>query len=183
MKLRDLSPEVAIWDARLQIGRLLSESISDYLAHTIAALKNEQKVDLDQLAEFISGLKMLGDDERRSALSKEDLGINPNNFKELFNVLSSVSKTGKDLPKMTDEVFDALRSMSPSGVKNAREELSVLENGTRAQKQEAIKKLQDFTSKFNQFFYKIKHGAAKPKDRAVDNVVGDQFDNVGGLPS
>jgi len=183
MKLRQLTTEIALFELREQIGNLLAESISDYLALTIALLKNDKPVNLDQLAEFISGLKIIGNSENRESMTKADIGINPNDFKELFNTLNSITKDGKNMPKMTADVFVALKSITPSLFKKARAELDVLETGTKAEKEQAIKKIQIFSTKVNQLFYKLKHGATQPKDKAVTAEVGDAFDNVGGLPN
>lgn len=183
MKLRQLKAEVALFELREQIGILLAESISDYLSRTIAMLKNDKQVDLDQLAEFISGLTAIGDDENRISMTKADIGINPNDFKELFNTLNSVTKDGKNMPRMTIDVFNALKSITPSQFKKTREELSILENGTKGEKEQVIRKVQAFATKVNQFFYKIKHGASKPKEKTVTAVIGDQFDLEGGFPN
>ena len=183
MKLRQLSPEIALYELREQIGNLLAESISDYFALTAAKLRNDKEVDLDQLAEFISGLKILGDPDHRASMTKADIGINPNNYKELFNTLNSISKDGKGLLTQTSDVFVALKAIVPSLYKKTRAELDVLESGTKAQKTQAINTIQAFASKVNQFFYKLKHGAVQPKPKAVTADVGDAFDNVGGLPS
>ena len=183
MKLRQLTSEIALYELREQIGNLLAESISDYLALTVAKLKNDKPIDLDQLAEFISGLKVIGNPEHRESMTKADIGINPNDFKELFNTLNSITKDGKDVPRMTADVFVALKSITPSLFKKTRAELDVFENGTKAQKEQEIKKIQVFSTKVNQLFYKIKHGATMPKDKAVTADIGDAFDNVGGLPS
>jgi hypothetical protein len=84
---------------------------------------------------------------------------------------------------MTADVFVALKSITPSLFKKTREELDILENGTKAQKEQQIKKIQIFMTKVNQLFYKLKHGVTQPKDKAVTADVGDAFDNIGGLPA
>lgn len=183
MKLRQLKTEIALFELREQIGLLLSESISDYLSSVIASLKNDEQVDLDQVAEIISGLRIIGDPDHRESMTKDDIGINPNNFKELFNTLNSVTRDRKNMPKMTGEVFTALKSISPSMFKKTKAELDVLETGTRAEKAQQIQKLKDFASDVNHLFYKLKHGAAKPKDKLVTANIGDDFDNIGGAPA
>ena len=160
MKLNQLTNEVALFELRTQIGFLLSESISDYLALTIAQLKNDKQVDLDQLSEYVAGLKILGNSDHRESLTKDDIGINPNSFKELFGLLDSINKDGKNIPKQTSEVFTALKVIAPSIFKKTRLELDVLDKGTKADKTKAINDLSVFSTKVNQLFYKIKHGAS-----------------------
>jgi hypothetical protein len=183
MKLRQLTSEIALFELREQIGNLLAESISDYLSLIVAMLKNDKPVNLDQLAEFISGLKVIGNSEHRESITKADIGINPNDFKELFNTLSSITKNGKDLPKLTAEVFTALKSITPSMFKKTREELAILEKGTKAEKEQQIRKIQSFATKVNQLFYKLKHGVVQFKDKTVTAAVGDEFANIGGAPA
>lgn len=183
MKLRNLSPQIALYELREKIGSLLAESISDYFALTTVKLKNEKEVDIDQLAEIISGLKVIGNPDYRESMTKADIGINPNNVKELFNTLDSITKDGTGMPRQTVDVFVALKAITPSLYKKTRAELEVLEKGTKAQKTEEINKIQAFATKVNQLFYKLKHGAVQPKDKEVTADVGDAYDNVGGLPS
>lgn len=182
MKLRNISTDIALFELRDQIGNLLAESISDYLSLTLALLKNDKSVDLDQLAEFITGLKVLGNSDHRDSLTKDDLGINPNSFKELFQTLSSITKDGKNMPRTTADVFTALKSITPSLFKKTRAELEILEKGTKGEKEQLIKKIQLFSTKINQLFYKLKHGTTQPKDQKVTADVGDAFDNVSGVP-
>ena len=183
MKLRQLNSEIALYELRTELGNLLSESISDYLSNVIALLKNDSKVDLDQLAEFISGLKLLGSDEYRGSMTTADIGMNPNNFKELFQTLNSIPKNKADLPRATANVFLSLKTLAPSGFKKAREELKPFEDGSKSEKAQLIIELQKFATNVNKFFYKIKHGAVQPKDKQVTAEIGDEFDLVGGYPT
>ena len=178
MKLHQLSTEVALFEIRAQVGTLLSESISDYLATTLAQLKNDKQVDLDKLAEILSGLKILGKADYRESLTKDDLGINPNSFKELFQLLNSITKDVKDMPKMTAEVFTSLKSIAPSIFKKTRAELEILEKGTKSAKQQQIQQMQAFATKVNQMFYKLKHGTSMPADKKTTDIV-NAADDVG----
>lgn len=176
MKLRQIKSELAIFEVRAQIGEALNESISEYLSSVIADLKNSKKVDLDQLACIISGLKIIGKEEYRDTLTADDIGINPNNFKDLYDVLSTVPKAGK-LPRVPDEFFNSLRAISPSSYKKTRSELEVFEKGTGPQKKQVIGKLSEFASNVNHLYFKLKHGKDKPEETAaVDSSHDDICD-------
>lgn len=178
MKLRQINTEVALFELREQVGTILGESISDYLAVALAQLKNGKTPDLDQLAELIAGLKVLSHSDHRESLTRDDIGINPNNMKELFNVLNGVTKDGKNMPKLTAEMFAALKSIAPSMYRKTREELATLEKGEKAAKEQLIRKIEAFAMKANQLFYKIKHGTNAPANKPAPADVEKAYDGV-----
>ena len=182
MKLGLLNQEVAIYEIRERIGTLLSESISDYLSMTIAQLKNDKPVDLDKLAEIVAGLKVIGNRDHRESLTKDDIGINPNNVKELYSLLNAVSKDVSKSEKMVGEVFSSLKHIAPSMYKKTREEFKTFESGTKAEKEQLIQKISAFSTKVNQLFYKLRHGAAAPAPKQAPTDITNAYDNVGGAP-
>lgn len=182
MKLGLLNKDVAIYEIRERVGTHLSESISDYLGMTIAQLKNDKQIDLDKLAEIVAGLKVIGNKDHRESITKDDIGINPNNVKELYNLLNSVSKDISKSDKMVDEVFTALKSIAPSMYKKTRQEFEVFEKGTKAEKEQLIQKISSFATKVNQLFYKIRHGTSAPTPKEAPTDITNAYDNVGGAP-
>lgn len=166
MKLRNLNEEIAIYELRKEISEVLAESISDYLATSLAQLKHEKDVDLDRLAEIVAGLKVLAKPEHRETMTKDDIGINPNSFKELFDLLKSVPKDGKNPPKLVNDVFTALKAVAPSLHKKTREELEVLKSGEKAERDQMINKLTAFFTKANQLFMKLKTRATAAPETA-----------------
>lgn len=178
MKLRQINTEVAIFELREQVGVVLGESISDYFAMALAQIKNGKTPDLDQLAELIAGLKVLSHADHRESMTRDDIGINPNNMKELFNVLNGVTKDGKNMPKLTADMFAALKSIAPSMYRKTREELEVLEKGEKAAKEQLTRKVEAFATKVNQLFYKLKHGATQPPAKQQTPDVDKAYDGV-----
>ena len=182
MKLSHLKTEAALVEARTLIGELLAESISDYLALTIAQLKNDKAINLDQFAEVIGGLRILGKEEHRETITKDDIGINPNSYKELFNLLNAIPRDGK-LNHDISSVFTALKSIAPSIFKKTRLELETFEKGSRSEKQQLIQKLSAFMTKVNRFFYLVKHGAVQPKgETKASTDIETAYAEVGQLP-
>lgn len=99
------------------------DSVDDFLSLTLAKLKNKKPednfkegdanaIDLDHLAKIVVGLKILANPDHRAGITKRDIGINPNDAKDLFNLLDKVDKTGKD-PEAVTVVFTALGKLAP----------------------------------------------------------------------
>lgn len=169
MKLLDISTEAVIVEVRRVINQLLAESISDYLSLAVARLKSKTpselfmpgpyQFDLDQFAEVIAGLKVLSKADYRETLTHEDLGIDPNDFRELFKFLQSVTRDGKEMPKLTRSVFASLKHVAPSLFKKTRDELEVLKSGRGEKRTEEIRNLSAFVTKANEMFNRVKHQA------------------------
>jgi len=158
MKLNDLNLEVALFEARVQVSQILSESIIDYFALVIARLRGKSEahgLDIDQLSDIIAGLKVLIDDDHREALTKTELGINPNSYREFLDLLKAIPKDGKSFPQKVHEVFAALKSIAPSLFKKTREELKALESGSKAEFHKAVDKISAFATLVNQMFHRI----------------------------
>lgn len=170
MKLRHLVTESLIFEIRKLTQAMLAEAITDYLSTAIAKLKakknsslDQSEVDLDQLASIMAGMKVLGTKEYRQAMTKDDLGIDPNNAEDLYKVLSSIPKDGKNIPKLTHEVFSALKELAPKVFKTEREALNGLGSEDRDQ---TIAKISTFASKVNQAFSKTKTASTSKSDVA-----------------
>ena len=193
MKLGMLNLNVMLFELRAQIGELLAESISDYLSLVVARLKSKTKeelflpgaykLDLDQLAEVIAGLKILSNAEHRETMTKDDIGINPNSYKDLYTLLKSVPRDGKNLPRLTGDVFTALKGIAPSIFKKTRQELEILETGSTGERKNLIDKISKFSTEINQMFYKVKHGVTQPKgETKASTDIETAYDEVGGAP-
>lgn len=156
MKLKHLLTEAAIVELRDVLSEALLESVTDYLATTTAMLKNGKQVDLEKLAIIITALQVFGKSDFRQSMTRDDIGINPNDFKQLYLVLNSITRDGKNLPKLTDEVLTAIKSVAPSLYKKNLSDLKSYESGSKSQQAEIAKKVTAFMMKANQMFYKIK---------------------------
>ena len=109
MKLRDLTNSTMLFELRRAVADVLSESIVEYLSMITAMLKNGKpeelfakdnpKVDIEQLAAMITGLKVLSNPDYRKAITDEDIGFNPSSAKDFFHLLDSIPKDGKNVPK------------------------------------------------------------------------------------
>jgi hypothetical protein len=168
MKLRDLLVEAAIVDIRTMIVERLLENVNDYLSLTMAKLKNKkpeeafkagdpQAVDLDHLALIVTGLYILSNPDYRAGITKQDVGMNPNDLKELFNLLDQVNKQGKD-PIAIQNVFKMLCNLAKPALKKKRAELDILQTGDDAERKHELQELEKFTLKVSQMFNKLKSG-------------------------
>lgn len=173
MKLKDFILEAAIVEAR---NLILLETVNDYLSLVAAQIKNKKPadlfkdgdpkaLDLDHLALIVTGLKIVSNPDYRGAVTKKDIGINPNDAKELFNVLNQVDKMGKDDQAVTN-VFKALCKLAPQGLKKERAELDVFKTGSDAERNHELQELQKLVTKVSQMFSKLR--ASSQTTRGVD---------------
>jgi hypothetical protein len=86
-----------------------------------------EKFDFEQLADVITAIKLLTNSDNRQAMTRGDIGIDPNNSEELLKMLDTIpSDPSRALPGATKEIIKAIALMSKS---------------TRAKELEALKKL------------------------------------------
>ena len=171
MLLKEFVLESAITSSRNE----LFENVSEYLTLTLAKLNKRQLdisnkesldyVDLSHLAIIVTGLKILANPDYRTGLTKREIGINPNDSKDLIAILNRVDKQGKD-PRDVLNVFLALCKLAPSGLKQQRQELEAFATGTDDERKKAAQELQKFIIKASQMFNKIKFSSSST--RGVD---------------
>jgi hypothetical protein len=169
VKLTEVINESVATQVRGAVVEVLSESIVDFLGVTLAKLKhkhpeevfsehNPDKVSLEELAKMITALKVISRKEYRSAITHEDVGINPNSAREVFKLLDDVKKDGKT-EKNVSKVFDSLSGLAPSIYRKELQQLKQLEIDGEEHDQ-AVTELEKFMLKVGQFFTKLKAGTA-----------------------
>lgn len=169
MKLREFIIESAFVSTKQIVKDSLFEGVNDYLSLIVAKVNNKKPedlfkpgpdaIDLDHLAMIITGLKIIADSGYRTGISKQDIGINPNDAKELFNLLNNIDKNGKDSAGVVN-VFKALCKLSPVGFKKQREELDIIKTGDDAARKAAAQSIQKLTIQIGQIFNKVKTSAS-----------------------
>lgn len=176
MKLREFIIESAIVSVKAHIRDNLFENVADYLGLVIAQVNNKKPedlfkandpkaLDLDHLAMILTGLKIIADPDFRAGITKRDVGINPNDAKELFNLLNQVDKQGKD-SEAVKNVFKALCKLALPALKKQREELNILKMGDDAERKHMATDLQKLLTKTSQLFNKVRGSAQST--RGVD---------------
>lgn len=175
MLLKEFVVQSALFEARKYVRDNLMENINDYLSLTVAKLNGKKPedvakgkpdyIDLGHLAFIVTGLKILANPDYRTGLTKQDVGINPNDAKELFNLLNRVDKQGKD-PSDVINVFIALCKLAPAALKKQRAELEIFQTGDDAERKHAAQELQKLISKVSQTFGKLR--VASTSTRGVD---------------
>ena len=151
----------------------LIENINDFLSQTIAKLNNKKPdeifksdnpfaINLDHLAIIMTGLRIISNPDYRTAITKDDVGMNPNDAKDLINVLNQIDKNGKDSIAVLN-IFKALCKMAPNVLKKQREELNVLQAGDDATRKQEIQKLQRFATLTSQIFNKVQSASTSTR--------------------
>ncbi len=187
MKLRAFLTDTILEDIRGQLTPL-NESISDYLAVVLAKLKAD-KIDLfdgetpevnpELLAGVIAGLKVLSTRSYRAAMTKDDIGINPNSAKEFYELVKTVTKDGKSIPKATLDVFKNLKSLAPSVYEKEMKKIKGFKDSEPSARKTFIQELDLFATKENQFFNRLKTAAgANEKDSAANDEVNPKLASV-----
>lgn len=169
MKIRELVTSSAQFELRKAIEQKLAESVNKHLSNAVVALKSrgdddatDKGIDIDQLASIIAGLKVLGKKEYRGAMTKDDIGINPNNAKELFSLLDKVpDKPQAELAGVQKEVFTALAALAPSLLKKEREELAQLTDKDPNKRRAGVQALSSFAAKVDSMYRQLHTSATK----------------------
>lgn len=158
MKLRDLIIESMLFEVRLQFQEILGESITDYLGQIMVRLKKGDDLtddELEQVAALLAGMKVLSIPQYRQAMTKNDIGINPNSVTDLYNLLNKIPRDGK-FDALTKQVFHALQTIAPSIFKKELTDIKELSGATREERDQVIAKLNSMFTKINQAFSKAK---------------------------
>ena len=183
MKLREITTAGSLIEMREFIAENLYESIDQYLAITLGKLKNKKAdelfkdgdanaIDLDHLAAIVVGVKVLGDKNYRSAFSKDDLGIQVNDPKDLVKLFNDVSRDGKSDPSYVKKVFSTISKLAPTALATQQKEFELLKTGTDPERQHIISNLERFLHKFTQAFGKLKQSAQGSQGKPNIKTVG-----------
>lgn len=162
MKIQDLVIESLLFEIRLEVRRVLAESISDYFSQFLSKVKHgddPSDKELEQISALVAGMKVLSIPQYRQAITKDDIGVNPNSAKELFDLLNGIPRDGK-LNTLTVKVFDSLKTIAPSIFKKELEEITAMRGATKQERDAIIAKLNVFATKVGQSFNKAKTAAS-----------------------
>jgi len=174
MKIRELVISSARFELRKLVQEKLAEAINKHFTSTVAALKarddedtSDRGINLDQLATIIAGLKVIGKSEYRDVMTKDDIGINPNNARELFSLLDKVpDKPQAELAGTQAEVFSSLAALAPSLLKKERAELALLTDKDANKRRTAVNQLSAFASKVDSMYNKVHTAATEDAAKA-----------------
>lgn len=175
MRLSQINPTAA----RLELRATLVESINRRLSAAVAALKSREPtdmgdrgIDLDQLAVVITGLKVLANTEYRDVITKDDVGINPRDSKELFKLLDKVpDKASIELDPKELGVFKSLAALAPKLLADQRAEMAKLVSKDEGERKSAVSRLASLALKVETLYHTThtnatKAASAKPKAQA-----------------
>ncbi len=96
------------------------------------------RIDLEQLADIITAIKLLTNADYRDAMTKQDIGIDSTNATELFKMLDSIpNDPAKDLPAATRSFVRSVALMSKSVRAKELEALKLLVSSDHTKRQAA----------------------------------------------
>lgn len=163
--IQELLTADAVASVRTKFNNILLEDVNKHILSAVAALKADapekgdtlRGVNLDTLALLITGLKIITKSEYRSALTSDDVGINPNNAKELLGLLDTVPNGPKEkLSGNAAKFFTAVSSLSKSLLEKTKELVKQAISTNQTERDAALKELTIFASKVDQMVAKLR---------------------------
>lgn len=139
---------------------MLLEDASTMLKAAIKQAEGDkfQRIDLEQLADIITTLKLLTNADYRAAMTRDDVGIDPNNANELFDMLDRIpNDPSRDLTKTTRDFVRSVALMSKSMRSKELDELKKIAKGDAV----ARKDLAAFSTKITQALDRLRDRVKK----------------------
>ena len=142
-------------------GLMIVEDASQMLHMLIPALKSDSpklsQIDIDELANIITTLKLLTNPNFRQSMTKADVGINPNDGPELLKILDLIPRDiTADRPKQVKDFVRSVALLSKSQKTKEIEDLKLLFDKNPIVRQKAISELSKFIATIDQLINKLK---------------------------
>lgn len=158
-----------IEEARKQISFPLFEAINGHLAKTVAALAARENddnsaagVDFKRLGNILTTLKIITDKDLHSGITKDDIGFDPNDVKDIFGALDRVpDSVSAKLPVDLDKFFVTTAALSNSVKREELKTLAKLLDKDETVRATAVKELKQLSIKIDQLYNKLKTLAKK----------------------
>lgn len=116
-----------------------------------------EKLDLEQLADIITAIKLLTNIDYRRAMTAREVGIDPNNAQQLLKMLDTIpSDPSKALPGKTMEFVKAVAAMSKSMRAKELESLKKLSSASQSEREKAHAELGKLASQVAAALEKLK---------------------------
>ena len=143
------------------IGLMLVEDASQMLHMLIPAVKDDSsklsKLNLDELADIITALKLLTNSDFRQSMTKTDVGINPNNGPELLKMLDAIPRDiTATRPKTVKDFVRSVALLSKSQKTKELESLKALLDKNPSVRQKALQELTKFASTVEALINRLK---------------------------
>lgn len=121
-----------------------------------------EKLDLEQLADIITAIKLLTNADYRDAITAKEVGIDPNNAQQLLKMLDTIpSDPTKALPSKTMEFVKAVAAMSKSMRAKELESLKKLLSASQSEREKAHTELGKLGSQVAAALEKLKAKAGE----------------------
>lgn len=101
-----------------------------------------EKLDIEELADLITTVKLLTNPDFRQAMTKKDVGIDPTSAEDLFKMLDMIpSDMSKDMPKAARDFIRAVATTSKSTRSKELASLKLLVGPSSSQRDAALAEL------------------------------------------
>jgi hypothetical protein len=142
----------------------LFEAINSYMAKAVAALDARPEgdhgaagVDIIGLTNMLTTFKVISNRELRSSITKDDVGFDPNDVNDLFNVLNKVPDSPKaKLPSDVDKFFKDVAGLASKIKKGELTNVKGLVSSDEAERKKSIAYLKQYSTKVDQLYNKLK---------------------------
>jgi hypothetical protein len=137
----------------------LQESVLDLFSKAVAQVKNAdgvpKGVDVTQLATMMTFLSILGNTSHRAAMTKDDIGIDPSNVKDLYDLLNKVKGTGAQEGDVENVVKNVV-GLAPSQLHKTEEDLQQLTSDDPTARKAVVDRITAFYTKLQAAMAKMK---------------------------
>jgi hypothetical protein len=160
-----------------QIGSnmLVMESVLDLFSKAVAQVKNSEGVpsgvDVSNLAMMITFLKILGNKDHKAAITKDDVGIDPNNIKEVYDLLDKVKGSGPQ-DGQVEKVVHAVVTLAPSELHKTQELVGKLKSEDPTERKTGVDYLSKFFGNLQQAMAKMKTVAQAGNSQTTQQAPG-----------
>jgi len=169
MLFKDFFIEAQLTEAEAGFTQPVFEAVNGYLMKTIAVLGNrsdddtsEAGIDMSRLADVITTLKIIGNRQLRTSITKDDVGYDPNSIEDMYDVLTKVPDSPKN--SMSSDVgsfFKKTAGLAPKIKKEELDALKALVSSDEKIRRTALQQLKILATKVDQMYNKLKTSVKK----------------------
>lgn len=147
---------------------ILMEGVVDFIGKYVAQIKNKEDlsdVDISQLAVMMTALQILGDKDLRDSITKDDVGIDANDTKQVYNLLQNVKATGTQ-ESGVKKIINGIVNLAKSKLKSNVEVLTKMKDGDDTEKRNAINAVTKMYGNLQASIQKMKSSVSGSNDMA-----------------
>ncbi len=150
----------------IQNDEVLMEGIVDFIGKYVAQIKNKDDLstlDISQLAVMMTALQILGDKDLRDSITKDDVGIDAADTKQVYNLLQNVKAEGSQ-ESGVKKVINGIVQLAKTKLKANVDTLALLKSDDETEKKNVINMISKMYSNLQQSMNKMKSSIGKDTD-------------------